>query len=352
MYSLKLMDILFDIFRKGVIFSMKKWLTMMFASLFFVLAACGDGDSATEIETIHFADAGWDSIRFHNSVAQTIIENGYGYDTEVTNGTSTATLQALQQGDLNVYMEVWTDNLEEIYTKAIDRGDIVRAATNFDDNTQGLYVPRYVIEGDSERGIEPVAPDLKTVKDLEKYADVFIDPEDTSKGRVVGAPSSWIISEYLDEKLKTYGLDEQYNYLVPGSDSAIVASLAGAVKQGEPWVGCCWSPTWVTASFDLVLLEDEPFDLEKWEEDRSTEFPPNDVVIAVHKDFPTQAEDVYEFLQKYETSNTLTEEALDYMNENDASPEEAAKWWMNEHEDIWTSWVPEDIAEKVKSAIQ
>ncbi|MFK4997419.1 glycine betaine ABC transporter substrate-binding protein [Bacillus sp. N9] len=136
---------------------------------------------------IKFADAGWDSIRFHNSVAQQIIEEGYGYDTEVINGTTAATLQALQQGDINVYMEVWTDNAKDVYERAIDKGDIVKLATNFDDNAQGLYVPTYVIKGDAERGIEPVAPDLKTVQDLGKYTEIFEDPEDPNKGRIVGA---------------------------------------------------------------------------------------------------------------------------------------------------------------------
>lgn len=330
---------------------MRKWIITLMTISLLALAACSE-QSTDDIDVIKFADAGWDSIRVHNSIAQTIIEEGFGYDTEVTTGTSTATLQALQQGDLNVYMETWTDNLKEIYEKAIDRGDILRASTNFDDNTQGLYVPSYVIHGDSERGIEAVAPDLKSVKDLEKYADVFVDPEDHSRGRIVGAPSSWLISELLDDKLETFGLHDQYNYLTPGSDSAIVASLAGAVKQGEPWVGYYWSPTWVTASYDLVLLEDEPYDEEKWEKDRSTEFPPNDVVVAVHKDLPTQAKEVYEFLQNYTTSNDLTEQALDYMEETDVSAEEAAHWWMNENEELWTSWVDAEIAEKVKKAIQ
>ena len=162
-----------------------------------------------------------------------------------------------------------------------------------------------MIEGDAERGIEAVAPDLKTVQDLEKYPEIFQDPEDKSKGRIVGAPSSWVVSEHLETKLETYGLDEQYNYLAPGSDSAIVADLAGAYKEGEPWVGYYWSPTWVTASYDLTLLEDNPYDETVWEETKGTEFPPNDVVIAVHKDLPTQAKEVVDFLSKYETSNAI-----------------------------------------------
>ncbi|MCJ8008386.1 ABC transporter substrate-binding protein [Lederbergia wuyishanensis] len=330
---------------------MRKFYLIVFTSMLLLLTACSSGASKDSIKVIKFADAGWDSLRVHNSIAQFIVEEGYGYDTDVTVGTTAATVQALEQGDINVYMELWTDNIKEVYEKAIEKGSIIKASTNFDDNAQGLYVPSYVIEGDKERGIEPIAPDLKTVEDLAKYPEIFKDPEDPSKGRIVGAPSSWVVSEHLETKIKTYGLDETYNYLAPGSDSAIVASLAGAYKKGEPWVGYYWSPTWVTAGFDLTLLEDHPYDEAMWEENKGTEFPPNDVVVAVHKDFPTQAKDVYEFLQNYKTSNELTEEALNYMEKNEAEADEAAKWWMKEHEDVWTEWVPEDVAEKVKKAL-
>ncbi|WP_228548262.1 ABC transporter substrate-binding protein [Sporosarcina obsidiansis] len=326
---------------------------MLFFSMFalLLLTACGNSASKDSIDVIKFADAGWDSIRVHNSIAQIILEKGYGYKTEVVNGTSTATFQALQQGDINVYTEVWSDNLGEAYTKAIDSGDIETVATNFDDNSQGLYVPTYVIKGDPERNIEAVAPDLKTVKDLEKYPELFQDPENKKMGRIIGAPSSWLVSKYLDEKITTYGLDKKFMYLAPGSDSAIVADLASAYKKGEPWVGYYWSPTWVTASYDLTLLEDEPFDQAAWDKDKTGEFPPNDVFVSVHKDLKTQAPEVVEFLSHYETSSALTEEALEYMGENDAKPEDTAKWFMKEHEDLWTQWVPEDVAEKVKAAL-
>lgn len=325
----------------------------LFLSVFtlLLLTACGNTASKDSISTIKLADPGWDSVRIHNSVAQIILEEGYGYETEVVNGTSTATLQALQQGDLQVYTEVWSDNLGDAYTNAIESGDVEDVATNFNDNSQGLYVPTYVIEGDAERGIEAVAPDLKTVKDLADYPELFQDPENKDKGRIIGAPSSWIISKYLEEKLVTYGLDEMYTYLAPGSDSSIVADLASAYKKGEPWVGYYWSPTFVTASYDLTLLGDDPFDQEAWDKDRSGEFPPNDVFVTVHKDLKTQAPEVVEFLSNYETSSALTEEALEYMGENESTPDETAKWFMEKNEDLWTSWVPEDIAEKVKAAL-
>jgi glycine betaine/proline transport system substrate-binding protein len=335
---------------------MKKMFMLLMASMFVFLAACGgangDGEGeADKLEKIVLADAGWDSIRFHNSIAQTILEEGYGYETDVTSGSTAATVQGLRQGDIDVYMEVWTDNIKEVYNEAIEEGDIVKTSVNFDDNVQGLYVPTYVIEGDPERGIEPQAPDLKTVEDLKKYPEVFEDPDDPGKGRIIGAPSGWAVDKQLDTKMDTYGLRDTFNYFNPGSDAAIVSSLTAAYEAGEPWVGYYWAPTWVTALYDLTLLEEPEFNEETWDKNKGTEFPPNDVVVAVHKDMPEQAPEVVEFLEKYETSSTLTEEALQYMKDNDASADEAAKWWMEKHEDIWTGWLSEDIAQKVKDAL-
>lgn len=336
---------------------MKRKLFTLLTVLLLALVGCssegssGDGEPE-KLDKIVLADAGWDSIRFHNSIAQRILEEGYGYETEVTVGSTPATLEGLRQGDINVYMEVWTDNVKELYKEMTDAGDIEKVSTNFNDNSQGLYVPTYVIEGDEERGIEPLAPDLKTVEDLKKYPEVFPDPEDSSKGRIVGAPTGWAVNETMTAKYETYGLGETFSYISPGSDSSAVATLVDAYEKGDGWVGYYWSPTWVTAKYDLTLLEEPEYNEEQWNEDFGTAFPPNDVVVAVHKDMPKQAPEVVEFLKNYETSNDLTEEALNYMNENDASAEEAADWWMKQHEDIWTTWVPEDIAEKVKSSLE
>ncbi|KGP73098.1 ABC transporter substrate-binding protein [Pontibacillus yanchengensis] len=341
---------------------MKKVLIIVSSLILMILAACGsEGASSSgsdsesdkkKIDKIVLADAGWDSIRFHNSVAQTIIENGYGYKTDVTNGSTAATIQGLRQGDINAYMEVWTDNIKELYTESIESGDIEKVAVNFDDNKQGLWVPTYVIEGDEERGIKAAAPDLKTVKDLEQYKDVFEDPEKPGKGRIIGAPSGWALSEYLATKVETYGLQEEYNYFRPGSDAAIVTSLASAYEAGEPWVGYYWSPTWVTAKYDMTLLEEPEFNEEQWEKNRGTEFPPNDVVVAVNSNLPDQAPEVVDFLSNYETSSDLTGEALKYMKDEDASADEAAIWWMKKHEDLWSEWVSEEAATKVKEAIK
>lgn len=329
---------------------MKRITGLFLIIIFMMLSACGT-DSNDQLQAIVFADAGWDSIRIHNSIAQKIVEEGYDYDTEVTTGSSTATVQGLRDGDINVYMELWVDNLKELYEEVTVSGDVVKVSTNFSDIDQGLHVPTYVIEGDKERGIDPIAPDLRTVEDLKKYPHIFKDPENPKKGRIINSPTGWLTGDINDEKFQSYGLDELYTIFKPGSETALTASLIDAYNAGEPWVGSYWSPTVITAQYDLTLLQEPAFDQEIWDETKATTFPPTDIVVAVHKDLENQAEEVFQFLQHYETSNDLTEAALRYMLENDADEDEAAVWWMKEHEDIWMNWLPTDIAEKVQKSL-
>lgn len=318
----------------------------------FLLTACSSGNDASgSSDVLVFADAGWDSIRIHNSIAGFILENGYGYKTDVITGSSSITLQGLIQGDIDIYMEAWTDNFKEVYDTGIKSGDILELSVNFDDNAQGLYVPTYVIKGDAERGLDPIAPDLKSVKDLPEYWEIFKDPDNPNQGRIYGSPPNWFADEVLRTKFETYDLDEHYDYFNPGSDTALSTSIVSAVQRGEPWVGYYWEPTWIMGKYDMTLLEDEPYDEAKWEDGYACEFPGVKVTVAVNKDLAEKAPEVVEFLKNYETSSELTNKMLAYMQENDADADEAAKWFLQEYDDLWTQWLPEDIASKVKEAL-
>jgi len=298
-----------------------------------------------------FADAGWDSIRIHNGIAAFIIENGYGFETDFVTGSSPIVIRGLRQGDIDICMESWTDNVKDVYYPGIENGEIVELSVNFDDNAQGLYVPTYIIEGDSERGIEPLAPDLKSIKDLPKYWELFKDPDNPNKGRIYGAPPNWVSDEILRTKMETYNLEETYEYFNPGSDTALNTSIVSAYEKGEPWVGYYWDPTWITGKYDLTLLEDEPYDEEKWLDGYRTEFPGVKVTIAVNKDLLETAPEVVEFLKNYQTSTEITSELLAYMQDNDLDIDKTVNWFFNEYEELWTSWVPEDIEIKIREAL-
>ena len=87
--------------KKGFGFDMRKLALIFSISLVVLLSACGAGTSKDSIDVITFADAGWDSIRFHKSIAQRIVEDGYVYDPDVTNGPTAATLRDLRHDALH-----------------------------------------------------------------------------------------------------------------------------------------------------------------------------------------------------------------------------------------------------------
>ncbi len=310
------------------------------------LAAPAQAEPKTAIT---FAEVGWDSIRFHNAVAGTIAEAVFGYTWEEISGSTPITSEALMSGDIDVHMEMWTDNLAT-YDDDIAAGRMQELAINFDDNFQGLYVPRYVIEGDSVRGIEPVAPDLKTVEDLKKYASLFPDPEDPGKGRIFGGLPGWEVTTILEKKVQYYGLDEMYNYVLPGSDAAMSAAFISAWDKGEPIVAYYWEPTWLLGMYDFVLLEDAPYNAETYMQGE-TAFPATTVTICVSNDFKASNPEFCEFLSKYRSSSALTSEGLAHMQETGDDYVATAKWFLKQHDDFIDQWLTADQAAKLRAAL-
>jgi len=39
------------------------------------------------------------------------------------------------------------------------------------------------------------------------------------------------------------------------------------------------------------------------------------------------------------------------MQDNEASTEEAAMWFLKKYENLWTGWLPPDVVAKVKAAM-
>ncbi|MFA9422772.1 MAG: glycine betaine ABC transporter substrate-binding protein, partial [Sedimentibacter sp.] len=248
-----------------------------------VFAGCSNkAATGTEPIKIVATDNGWDSQKLHNAIAEIIVENGFdGYTFETSSASTTMNWQALLSGDVDLDIESWTENVAS-FPDDLANGDIVDMGVLVPDSAQGLYVPRYVIEGDKDLGIEPMAPDLKTVEDLKKYPDLFPDYEDKTKGRIYGAIPGWMADGILFKKYEYYGLDEMYNYTRLGSEATLFASLVSAYNTGEAWVGYCYEPTWVSGKLDLVLLEDAPYDYDLFVEGKC-EFPKQELKIVSNR---------------------------------------------------------------------
>jgi len=328
----------------------KQKISAMVTAAIAVFTAAGLNGCSRQTGEITFADVGWDSVKFHNAVAGLVAESAFGYTWKEVPGSSPIMHEAMLKGEVDVNMEEWTDNLAT-YKEDLEDGLFKELGVNFDDNIQGFYVPRYVVEGDKERGIEPIAPDLKNIQDLKRYANVFKDEENPQKGRIYGAIPGWEINEIMKRKVETSGLSESYIYFQPGSDAALSAAFTSAYEKGEPIVGYYWEPTWLTGKYDLILLEDEPYVDEESYTAGLTACPSVRVTIGTSNKFYEENEEFCEFLKKYETSSALTSEALAHMQETGEDYNDTAKWFLSEHDELLASWLPEKEADKVRAAL-
>src|SRR5690606_30560152 len=119
-------------------------------------AACNGG------QAVKLADLNWESAAFTTQVVRKLLEAGYGCSTEVVPGASAAIESALAQNDLQIIAEVWSGR-SAIIEDAIRQGRVkIVGDTLAGGAEQGWYVPDYVVHGDPERGIEPLAPDLRS----------------------------------------------------------------------------------------------------------------------------------------------------------------------------------------------
>ena len=201
----------------------------------------------------------------------------------------------------------------------------------------GLYVPKYVIEGDPERGIEPMAPDLKSWKELNRYKDLFAVPETEPKGRWVGCPvAAWDCHD--KERIENLGLD--YEYVALGSEAAQWAELEGAYSRGEAIAVYAWSPHWVQAKYELVEIEMPPYSDECWASDFACAFPTDITFNAASAKFVEANPEVAEFWRNFHITNDQQAGMIFAVDVEGAELEPTVRAWMAENEDLWRAWLP------------
>jgi len=307
-------------------------LMVLFAATFTLFSA-GQQDSASK--TVVFGDVSWDSVQVHNRIMAYIIENGLeGYKADFMAGDTMPIMNGVIRGDVDVDMESWHQNIQELYDKGIASGDMIDLGRNMPDAPQGWWVPRYLVEGP-----DAAAPGLKSISDLPKYAHLFKDPEDPKKGIIYAGVAGWGQLTTSEDYFETFGLNENFNMGIAGSGSALAATMTGAYKKKEPWVGYYWAPTAIMGKLDMVLLP-------------GSEYPPADVNILVNKSLLEEAPEVVAILKKYKTTVDQNNEFLAQMDDNGWDSVETAEWFLKNKENVWTKWVSSKVAEKVKAALQ
>lgn len=319
-----------------------------------LLLAAPAAFAAEDCGEVTIAEMNWASAGLAAWVDKVILEEGYGCDVALVTGDTVPTFTSMnEKGEPDVAPELWVNAVKVPLEAAQKEGRIVIASEILKDGgIEGFWVPTKLAEEN----------DIKTIEDAMARPDLFPGAEDSSKGAFFSCPSGWacqIITANQFRALK--GEEKGFELVDSGSAAGLDGSIARAFNQDQGWLGYYWAPTAILGKYDMTKLDlGVEHDREEWDnctvvnncpEPKLNEWPRSEVFTAVTKEFADSNAVTMDYLGKRAWSNDTVNELLAWMGDNQATNEDGAFYFLENYPQVWSEWVSEDIAQKVKDAL-
>lgn len=303
--------------------------------------------------TIDIAEMTWPSAAALAHIHATILDTGYGCNVEIVGGDTVPTSSSmLSRGTPAIAPELWTSAIEDAWAQGLANGRVVQLADAITDGTvEGWFIPEYV---------QAANPDLVSAEAVIARPDLFPDPEDAGKGRLYSCPPGWACELSTSALYEAYGMDETWNLFSPGSGGALDASIARAFVREEPILFYYWGPTAILGKYPAVQLDlGETFaeiyacntDPDCADAPGVTAYPSSPAIIGAAAWIAEDAPVVAEYFSKVGLTNAQISELLVYGDENQADAAQTAENFLRTRQDVWSNWVPAEVADKVLAAL-
>ena len=300
-------------------------------------AACGE---------VTITEMDWASASIVTNVATFLMEQGYGCDvTVVPSSTTPAMVSVAETGKPDIVTEVWP-NGNPGYDTLSESGAITTVANVLSDGSrQGWYVPNYLLEAH---------PELATLQGV-------LDNPDLVGGRLHSCPDGWACRYSTEALARAAGVEEAgIEVFQHGSGETLAASMASAVENGEPWLGYYWEPTGLIGKYDMTLIDLGEYDEATFEcnqdpdceEDGVTAYPSTPVLTVVTTTFGEEHPDLTALLENVQFTNAEMGDVLAWQEENGASSEEAAVYFLTNYSDVWRDWVNDEARANLAALIE
>lgn len=304
-------------------------------------------------KTIKIAEMSWPSAAALARIHARILKDGYGCDVEVVAGDTVPTTSSmLAKGTPAVAPELWISSIQEQWQKGEADGSVVSLGDVFKGGTiEGWFIPKYTKEAH---------PDLVTAEDVVNNPKIFPDPDDSSKGRFYSCPPGWACEIANANLFKAYDMENKdWNLFSPGSGGNLDASIARAFTRQQPILFYYWGPTAILGKYDTYRLEMPPYDAKTFEcnsdaqcaNPGKTSWPEAKVIIGAAAWLKKDAPNVADYFSNVAIATDQVNALLAWGDDNKADAQATAEHFLKDEQDVWTKWVPADVAEKVKASL-
>ena len=284
----------------------------------------------------------WPSVNATAHVLKVVIEDNYGLDVELQNGTNPIVFEAMDSGSMHVHPEVWLPNQANLHDKFVKSKGTVRMNPNGVASFQGMCVTKHTAD---EHGVSKLS-DL-TSPDI---AQLF-DTDGDGRGEVwIGAPG-WASTNVEKIRAKSYGYDATME-LKEMDETLALAEVDNAVTQEKPIVFFCYTPHHMFALHELVILDEPKFDAAKWNVIQPTDDPDwlnkssapvawDLAYLHIHYAAALEAEqpEVASLLSKVKFDTDIVSAMTHALVVKKQDPAEFAKQWVADNASLVERWL-------------
>lgn len=307
------------------------------------LAAPAWADSCGDV-TITQMD--WASANVVTSVAKFLMEQGYGCAvTTVPSSTPTALTSVAETGTPDILTELWV-NTAPAYAELVADGKLVELADVLSDGgIEGWWVPQYVVDAN---------PEAATL-------DGLLANPDLVGRRFDNCPDGWGCRTVNDNMNRVIDMEskgiEVFNH---GSGETLATAIASAYADEKPWFGFYWAPTAILGKYPMVLVDVGAHDAELHACNSSKDcaepgvsaYPRAAVKTAATTDFQQREPEIAELMSNISFTNDQMNGVLAWMEDNNASAEEGAVYFLTNNKDQWSSWLNDEARTKLSAILK
>ncbi|MEB8409650.1 ABC transporter permease/substrate binding protein [Enterococcus faecium] len=267
-----------------------------------ILGAIGIGSfsSAKETKRINLSYVEWDTEVASTNVVGEVLKQ-MGYDVTMTPLDNSIMWKSVSNGESDAMVSAWLPKTHgSQYAQYKDQVEDLGA--NLTGAKVGLAVPAYM--------------DVNSIDELTDQAGKKIIGIEPGAGVVTAAENT--IQKY--DNLKDWKVETS-------SSGAMTVALGQAIKKHEPIVVTGWTPHWMFAKYDLKYLEDPENGMGSEEQ----------IHTMVRKGLKEDQPEAYKVLDNFHWSEKDMEKVMLEIN-NGKDPQQAAKDWIKENQELVESW--------------
>ncbi|WP_026970587.1 glycine betaine ABC transporter substrate-binding protein [Aliagarivorans marinus] len=324
---------------------MEKWcIGLMLAVLAGTAQAC---------EKVTIAEMGWSSASVVAHIDQYVLEHGFGCEVELVDGDTLPTaVSMLTQGFPDIAPEYWLGSMKTAINKAVmDQRLRYAGDTLSDGGEEGFWVPAYLVEKH---------PELATIDGVIKHAKLFRPDEDASP-TFHNCPSGWNCQVSGANLFKALQLEQAGFELVEAASGTLLAdSISSAYQEQRGWLGVYWAPTAVLGEYPMVKVDFGSGIDEKHFQDcisrsicneaQPTMYPPTPVLTLTTGSFAEREPAAFTYLEQRSYSNPQMNQLLAWMERNQASSEQASRYFLETNPELWQAWLPAEVADALRAS--